>query len=157
GFAGEKVQDQSSFRLKVATSEASKPYELVYFREGARHETQIVPAPEEKVSFESDPDETPAEKPSRAEPAKTAINGFSLEVQPLTSEIGKAGGLRADLKGVVVSSVKPNSPAEAAGIEQGFVITKVIRNHRPQPLTSVEEFQNLASKTDELGLYVQAG
>ncbi len=37
------------------------------------------------------------------------------------------------------------------------MITKVVRNQEIQPLTSVEDFQELASKADELALYVQSG
>ena len=37
------------------------------------------------------------------------------------------------------------------------MITKVIRNHKPQPLTSVKDFQDLAAKSDELAVYVQKG
>ena len=35
------------------------------------------------------------------------------------------------------------------------MITKVIRDRKLQPLTSVKEFQDLASKSDELAVYVQ--
>ena len=52
----------------------------------------------------------------------------------MTAELAKPLGLPADLKGLVVSSVKDGSPAEAAGIEEGDVITKVIRDRKPQPL-----------------------
>ena len=93
----------------------------------------------------------------KAEPAKTAISAFGLEVQPLTAELAKPLGLPADLKGVVVSSVKEGSPAAEAGIQEGDVITKVVRNQEIQPLTSVKDFQDLASKADELALYVQSG
>ena len=34
GFGGAKVNDPSSFMLKVATSEVAKPYEIVYLRDG---------------------------------------------------------------------------------------------------------------------------
>ena len=34
GFAGAKVNDPSSFKLKVATSEVAKPYEIVYLARG---------------------------------------------------------------------------------------------------------------------------
>ena len=72
-------------------------------------------------------------QPKASEPDKTTINGFGLEVQPLTAELAKPLGLPADLKGLVVSSVKDGSPAEAAGIQEGDVITKVVRDHKPSP------------------------
>ena len=158
GFAGEKVQSLPSFRLKVATSEVSKPSELVYLRDGKERTTSIVPAPAENVVFDMERDGQSGSQRSRAvEPEKTAINGFGLEVQPMTAELAKPLGLPTDLKGLVVSSVKDGSSAEAAGIEQGDVITKVIQNHKPQPLTNVKDFQDIAGKSDELAVYVQKG
>ncbi len=158
GFAGEKVQSRSSFRLKVATSEVSKPSELVFVRDGKERTTSIVPAPAENIVFDVEKDgQQGALRPKTSEPEKTAINGFGLEVQPLTSELARPLGLPTDMKGLVVSSVKDGSPAEAAGIEQGDVITKVIRNHKPQPLTTVKDFQEIAGKSDELAVYVQKG
>jgi serine protease Do len=158
GFAGEKVHSLPSFRLKVATSEVSKPSELVYLRDGKERTTSIVPAPAENIVFDVEKNGQPGSpKPNVSEPEKTAINGFGLEVQPLTADLAKPLGLPTDMKGLVVSSVKDGSPAEAAGIEQGDVITKVIQNHKPQPLTTVKDFQDLAGKSDELAVYVQKG
>jgi serine protease Do len=158
GFGGEKVHSLPSFRLKVATSEVSKPSELVYLRDGKERTISIVPAPAENIVFDMEKDGQPgSQRPKASEPEKTAINGFGLEVQPLTADLAKPLGLPTDLKGLVVSSVKDGSPAEAAGIEQGDVITKVILNHKPQPLTSVKDFQDIAGKSDELAVYVQKG
>jgi serine protease Do len=156
GFAGDKVLDSSSFRLKVATSEVAKPYEVVYLRDGNKKTTSIIPAPAEKIVFdrESKPKEEESEKSS--ESAKTAINAFGLEVQPLTTDLAKSLGLPANLKGVVVTSVKQDSPAESQGIQEGDVITKVIRDHKPQVLTSVQELQDLAAKSNELAVFVQS-
>jgi serine protease Do len=156
-FAGEKVQDRSSFRLKVATSEVSKTYEIGYVRDGQKRSASIVPAPADKVVFEIEQGEAKERSSEKAEPAKTAISAFGLEVQSLTAELAKPLGLPTGLKGVVVSSVKEGSPAAEAGIQEGDVITKVVRSRRIQPLTSVQEFQDLASKADELALYVQSG
>ncbi len=156
-FAGEKVQDSSSFRLKVATSEPSKPYELGYLRKGKARSTSIVPAPAEKVHFAIEDEEGTKEEAEKVEPAKTSINAFGLDVQPLTDELAKPLGLPAGVKGVVVSSVKEDSPAAEAGLKQGDVITGVVRNQEVQPVTSVEEFKKFASKADELALYIQSG
>jgi len=157
-FGGEKVHDRSSFRLKVATSEVARPQEIGFIRDRSPRTAQIVPAPAEKVVFDAEPQgKSSTGRPEPAAPAKTTINAFGLEVQPLTPELAKPLGLPADLKGVVVSSVKEDSPAEAAGIQEGDVITKVIRDHKPQPLTSVKEFHDLASNADELALFVQTG
>jgi serine protease Do len=156
-FAGEKVQDRSSFRLKVATSEVAKPYEIGYLRDGKERTASIVPAPADKVVFDIERKDRSEEGTPKSEPAKAAINDFGLEVQPLTAELAKPLGLPATLKGLVVSSVKEGSPAAEAGIQEGDIITKVVRNRRIQPVTGVEDFQSFASKADELALYVQSG
>jgi serine protease Do len=157
-FGGEKVNDGSSFKLRVATSEVSKSYELGYLRGGEQRNTTITPAPADKVHFAlEDSEDASNDRSEKSEPAKTSISAFGLEVQPLTAELAKPLGLPSNLKGLVVSSVKEGSPAAEAGVREGDVITKVVHNRRIQPLTSVEEFQNLASKSDELALYVQSG
>jgi serine protease Do len=158
GFGGEKIQSLPSFRLKVATSAVAKPADLVFIRDGKERTTSIVPAPFESVVFDMEKDRTPGSAGEAVrEPEKTSISGFGLEVQPLTAELAKPLGLPSDTKGLIVSSVKDGSPAEVAGIEQGDVITKVIRNHKPQPLTSVKDFQDIAEKSDELAVFVQKG
>ena len=157
GFAGEKVTNRPTFRLKVASSPAGKSYEIDYFREGKRQSTTITPAPAENVVFDLER-ETGQERESKsAEPAKTAINDFGFDVQPLTTELAKSLDLPAGIKGLLVSEVKEGSSADAEGIKQGDVITKVVRDRKIQPLSTVKEFQDLASKTDELSFYVQSG
>ncbi len=158
GFAGEKVLDRSSFRLKVATSEVEHSYPLVYLRDGAEHKTKITPAAYDKVVFDQEKDEKSEEtKAAPKEPAKTTIGDFGLEVQPLTPELAKTLGLPEGQKGVLVSAVKEGSPAEAAGISEGDVVTKIVRDHKIQPLSSVKEFQELAAKTSEIAFYIQKG
>lgn len=49
---------------------------------------------------------------------------LGVYVQPLTSDIAQAYGLKVE-KGAVVADVVPGSPADKAGIKRGFVITKV--------------------------------
>jgi serine protease Do len=155
-FAGEKVADHSSFRLKVATSEVAHSYEIGFLRDGAKKTASITPAPADKVAFDLGKEEE-KDTSAKSEPAKTAISAFGMEVQPLTSELAKPLGLPADVKGVVVAEVKENGPAAEAGIREGDVITKVVHDRRIQPLTGVKQFQDLASKSDELAIYVQRG
>jgi serine protease Do len=156
-FAGEKVADPAAFKLRVATSEVAKSYPLGFVRDGKPRTTSIVPAPADNVVFEAERERRSGSRSEPSEARKTNIDAFGLEVQPLTPDLARPLGLPADTKGVVVSSVKDGSPAEAAGITEGNVITKVIRDHKVQPVTSVQQFQDLAAKSDELAVYVQAG
>jgi serine protease Do len=145
-----------AFRLNVAASDVGRSYELTYYRDGKRRTTTITPAPSEQVVFEQEKRSTEAGR-SKPEPAKTAISDFGLEVQPLTAELAKSLGLSNGLEGLLVSSVKDGSPAEAAGIEAGNVITKVVRDRKIQPVKTVQEFQELTSKADEIAVFVQSG
>jgi len=155
GFAGEKISSLPSFRLKVASSPIGKPFELEFYRDGKRQTTTIVPASADEVVFDLEREQ--GSDGEGAEPAKTPISDFGLEVQPVTPELARSLGLPEDAKGLLVSSVKEGSPAEAAGINEGDLITKVVRDRKVQPLTSLKEFQDLAASSDELALYVQTG
>jgi len=157
GFAGEKVTSRPTFRLKVASSPVGKSYEIDYFREGKRQSTTITPAPAENVVFDLERDTGQDRESKSAEPAKTAFNEFGFDVQPLTAELAKSLDLPAGIKGLLVSEVKEGSSADAEGIKQGDVITKVVRDRKIQPLTTVKEFQDLASQADAISFYVQSG
>ena len=155
GFGGAKVSDQSSFQLRVATSEVAKSYDIVYrASEGQEQTAKIVPADYDKLAFDSD---RGAPKPSEegSDAPSGTISDFGLVVQPLTPEIAKPLGVPASTKGLVVTSVKDGSPAAEKGIEEGDVITKVIRDRKPQPVGSVKAFEQLASDSNELAIFVE--
>jgi len=99
GFGGEKIQSIPSFRLKVSSSPVGKSFDIEYYREGKKQTATITPAPAENVVFEQEKEVGQGqgqEKAKPAEPVKTAISDFGLEVQPLTSELSKQLDLPAD-------------------------------------------------------------
>ena len=154
-FNDQPVVNVPAFRLNVAASDIGKSYKLTYLRDGQERTTTITPAPSEKVVFAQER-ESSSEPEARPEPIKTSINDFGLEVQPLSSELSRSLGLPADLQGLLISSVKEGSPAEASGLEAGQVITKVVLDRKIQPIKTVKEFQDLVGKSDELAIYVQS-
>jgi serine protease Do len=151
----------ASFRNFVATSEVDKPHTLTYVRDGQVKTAQITLEPADKVLAQAEERarqrlalrETPEE--SKDKDAKVQLNDFGLEVQELTPELAQSFGLPKDVKGVLISEVKPGSPAEAEGLEPGLAITKVVADKKVQALTSAKQFQDLAGKADELTVYVQ--
>jgi len=153
-FNDNPVASLPAFRFNVAASDVGKSYELTYYRDGQKQTTKVTPLDFEKVAFpkELEPANEPESKP---EPAKTAITGFGLEVQPLTTDLAKKLGLSDDIDGLLVSTVKEGSPAEAAGIAEGDVISRVIRDRKIQPVKTVKEFQDLTSSADEIAVFVQ--
>ncbi len=100
-FNGRPVLSMPTFRLNVAASEIGKSYELTYYRDGQKRTTSITPAPAGQVVFAQEKEkdgESVAE--SKPEPAKTSINDFGLEVQPLTPELAKSLGFGKEVAGI---------------------------------------------------------
>lgn len=64
-------------------------------------------------------------------------SALGLSLQPLNAQIIRALGLPEGQKGVVVTSVDPNSDAATKGIQRGFVIISVNR----QPVTTPQDVQ----------------
>ena len=157
GYGGDKILSIPTFRLKVASSAPHKSSEIEYFRDGKRRTATITPAPAETVVFDLERQRAEGEDSAAdSEPAKTPISDFGLEVQPLTPDLAK--GLRLDdkMKGVLVASVKEGSVAEAEGLKPGDVITSVIFDGGPKPVSSVADFQKAAADASVLSFYVKS-
>ncbi len=69
--------------------------------------------------------ELPAENVADTSPATPAQPSIGLALAPLTPEARSQLDLPAHTKGAVVAQVKPGSPAELAGVQQGDVIVGV--------------------------------
>jgi len=157
-FNGNPVSSLPNFRLTVASSESGREFRIKYWREGKERETTIVPAPSEEVVFAQEKGRPKTEekvKEKSAEAPKADIKGFGLEVQPLTAELAAQFGYDKDTKGLLVADVKDGSPAEAAGIEPGLLITRVVKDRKVQALSTVKEFEAMASGAEDLALYVE--
>ena len=87
--------------------------------------------------------------------AKAEVSGFGLEVQELTPELAKRFGYAAEAKGVVISDVAEGSSAESNGLIDGMLITKVLKDKKVTPLSSAKQFQEIASRGNELTIYAQ--
>jgi serine protease Do len=152
---GQPVGGPSAFRLKVAASEIAKPLEVSYIRENKKATTSITPLSSDKVAVKQERESIPEPKVSQHE--KTSLTDFGIEVEALTPDVAKPLGLPESLKGLVVTSVKEGSDAQEKGITEGIVITKVINDKKINLVTSVKEFQALASKTNELTMVIRNG
>ncbi len=145
-----------AFRNMVSTSEIGKEFTLNFLRDGKEKSVQVVLAPAEVVTAKMERGDRPKRaEPREAEAEKFELSDFGLDVQELTPELGKQLGFSATAKGVVISDVKAGSPADANGLEAGMLITKVARDKKLSPITSAKQFQDAASKSEELLLYAQ--
>ena len=119
-FNGKPVLSVPTFRLSVAASDVGKPFSMTYFREGKEQTTTVTPAAATQVLFAQEREGAESPEAAKAEPPKAEIKDFGLEVQPLTPELAGQFGLDKESKGLLISSVKEGSPAEAAGLEEGI-------------------------------------
>jgi S1-C subfamily serine protease len=95
-------------------------------------------------NFKSFADKHPGEKtqPAANETSTSkAEQMFGMQLQDLNDELTAALGYEPG-RGVLISGVEPNSPAEQAGIERGLVIFRV-GNH---DVNSVKDAENLLSR-----------
>jgi serine protease Do len=154
-YDGVNVLNGSLLRNAVATSDVGKEYNLTVLRDGHELKLQVVPAPEDKVKFAFEGEEN---EPAHAKPEapKAQVNDFGLAVQLLTPELASHFGYPKGTEGLVVTDVKDGSPADAAGIKEGDLITRVIKDRRPQAIKGVKEFQDLANHSDELAVHVRS-
>ncbi len=74
---------------------------------------------------------------------------LGIELENLTPEIASKLGYSADVSGVVISKVKPGSPAALAGLRQTFLITGVAVDWNDQK--AVKNIQEFEGALQELG------
>ncbi len=156
----------AEFRNYLATSEPSKPHTVTYIRNGETKTCQVTlgdfdlvlaGAPgQERIAKQEE--KKPAAEPEKKEKEekKVELGGYGLEVQELTPELAKSFGYKGDIKGLLVSKVAEDTPAHAAGIRQGMLITTAVKDHKTQSVDSLKQFQNLTNNSKELTFYVQS-
>lgn len=71
------------------------------------------------------------------------IQKLGIEIENLTPEIASRLGYHSDVEGVVISKVKPNSPAAMAGLRPTFLITGVAVNlNNQKKIRNTTEFED---------------
>jgi len=88
----------------------------------------------------------PSPKPNPAESEATASQAerlFGLQLQNLTPDLTDALGY-VQGRGVLVSAVEPESPADQAGIRRGLVIYRVGRYN----VSSIKQLENLLARVE---------
>ena len=89
----------------------------------------------------------PAPKPGATEGEETGSTNadrlFGLQLQDLTDDLADALGL-ASGKGVLISAVEPDSPADQSGFERGLVIYRIGKYE----VNSVKDVERLLAQAD---------
>jgi len=140
-FNGHAVHSMSAFRNLVSASDAGKSYPLKFFRDGREQVVQVTPAPEGSAVF------------AQGRPGQ--LQNFGLSVEPLSAELAAKYKYPKDVTGLVVTEVASDSPADAAGMEKGDLITDVVQGKKIVPVKTKEELASAAQGRDRLAVYVR--
>jgi serine protease Do len=126
-FDGKEIKDSSDLPLQVASVTPGKTVQIKILRDSKEMTLPI----------------TVGEMKENEVVASTEEEGdFGLAVQPVTPEVAESLGLNRT-EGVVITSVKPGSPADEAGLQRGDVITQVNRH----PVRGVADYNREVEKT----------
>ena len=96
--------------------------------------------------FKKIAEKQPAPKPGAQDQETGSSNAdrlFGLQLQDLTNDLAAALGFAAG-KGVLISAVEPDSPADQAGIERGLVIYRIGK----YDVNSVKDVERLLGQAD---------
>jgi serine protease Do len=118
-FDGKTVEGPRTLPTIVANTAVGRAVPVVVLRDGKRQTLQVT------VGNLADSREARAAPADKA-PDSRVTEKLGLALQELTPELAKQLGVQSD-KGVVVTQVKPDSPAAQAGLAPGDVIREVNR------------------------------
>lgn len=141
-FAGKPVWSPQALQLVVERADFGKTHPLKIVRDG------------KPMTLAFTPDEQPNDfgvpsgfKNEPTKPSTSRLESLGLDISPLTDDVSKQLGMKG-VKGVVISAVRSNSPAAAAGLESPMVITQVNR----QPVSNSAELKAVVSRDHDGGL-----
>lgn len=134
--AGERMEEYRDLTKLIAGIDAGTQIKLVVSRSG---ETLSIP-----VTIGEMPAEDLAQAASEQAPAGDEPR-IGLYLAPLTPELRAERGIAADASGVLVAQVAPGSPAQAAGIKAGSLISMVGQQAVTQPSQVIEAVKQAAA------------
>jgi len=140
-FDGHAIHSMATFRNLVSASDAGKSYPVKLFRDGREQVVQVTPAPEKDVRF--------------AQERGSELPKFGLAVEPLNADLASQYKYPKDVSGLLVTAVAPDSPAEAAGLEKGDLITDVVRGKKVVGVNKVEDLASASAGQGPLVVYVR--
>ncbi|MBX5495619.1 MAG: PDZ domain-containing protein, partial [Bryobacteraceae bacterium] len=125
-FNGQPVSDVADLRWKVASTRPKSTVQLKVFRNGKEMTLPVtlgeLPEEQNRSGFSQ-------------EDRGSVLDG--VQVDELTPQVARQLGLPRDTFGVVITDVRPGSPAAEAGLRRGDVVQEVNRRR----VTNVSSFE----------------
>lgn len=148
-FDGRDIRQPRDLQGVVEQADVNRAHDIVVIRNGKEQEL--------KVNVTAMPGNVVASKNGAGSDDRSTarFNDIGLEVSGLTSDVAEQLKL-SDSSGVVITGVKPNSPAAKAGLRESMVIHKI----GSTKITTVEDFQKAmeqSSVKDRVLMLVNVG
>ncbi|MCX7399298.1 MAG: Do family serine endopeptidase [Planctomycetales bacterium] len=147
-FDGTSITKPADLQGRVERASLKDVHKVVVLRDGKKMSID--------VRVEAMPTTVSAAEPTKAEKSTSSeFNGLGLQLSDLTPDVASQLGM-SDVNGVVITGIKPGSPAANAGLEDGMVIRKVGKTS----VKSVTEFGDAVKEfkpEDGVLMLVQAG
>ncbi|MFB3146743.1 MAG: Do family serine endopeptidase [Nitrospirales bacterium] len=145
-YRGEKLKDVNHLRHIVARTRVGDGVEVKVLRDGVEKTltVHVGERPSDDILARSG-GSTP---PHKVDKLDNVLAGLTVEA--LTAELKKQFTLPEETAGVVVKDVQAGSAAVEAGLQQGDVIQEINRD----VITSLADYQNIASKIEKESLVV---
>ena len=122
-YAGKAVTSPQQLQVAVERSEMGRPQEIAIVRNGKSMTLAFTPEEQPEQFGLSRSGSTSDDDSS---PKTSELAQFGFQIESLSAELAGRLGLK-DVKGVLITAVKSDSPADRAGLESGMVITQVNR------------------------------
>lgn len=129
-YGGKEVEGPSDLQEMVVTTEPGRKVELEIWRNGGRRTVEV------KIG----------KRPVKASEAGTEVEKeewVGITVQELTPDLARRFGYREDLKGIIITHVRPGSPAYNKGLRRGDVIREI----NGREIESIEDYREVLRKT----------
>lgn len=142
-FDGKEIHGPSDLQGVVERLKTGVAYPMIAVRDGKEMTFKLVPK-EMPAEFAFGGGAAPSDKPEAEAPKADSFGELGLEIEPAKAETLQKLGYQANTTGVVVTSVKEDSPAAQAGLREGMVIEKVASKKVASPAEFREALKGIS-------------
>jgi serine protease Do len=138
-FDGQNVAEMRDLPRIVADTEPGRGVEVEIVRDGEVMSLEVTVR-----QLEEEAADRPKGDKDQAKPPSDTVLG--LKLAPLDDDMRDVYGIEADIEGVVVIEVDPDSAAADKGIAEGTVIVEVAQNEVRDPIDVINRVEDLKSQ-----------
>jgi serine protease Do len=146
GFDGQPVKEMRDFPRMVAQTEVGRDVVLDVWRDGKSQKIKVSigESPDTITPEALKPSDSSSDKPEN--PGRRSREVLGMQLGKPDAALRQEFGLESSIKGLVVMSVQPQSPAWQQGVRVGDVLTKLNEEPLASPDDLVEKLDAAAAR-----------